>query len=198
MVRSLTTRDKIIELGRNFVQELGYHAFKYQLIAKELNIKNAAIHHYFPSKEDLGVAIIEKDQADFEWVARSVTDKPAFERVSALIEIYRSYLNENKNLCIIGACISAYKEIPEKMTRAAKKYQDSMYNWLVTNFKQGLASGEFRFIDPPEDLAALWLATLPGTIQAAQARGRDYFEQVMNQLGLTLKATGHPEPNPSH
>ncbi|HTI91295.1 MAG TPA: TetR/AcrR family transcriptional regulator [Puia sp.] len=195
MLRSLTTRDKIIELGRDFVQKLGYHAFKYQLIAKELNIKNAAIHHYFPAKEDLGVAIIEKDQADFQWMVRSVADRPAFERVSAIIEVYRTYLNEGKNLCIVGACVSAYLEIPEKMTFASKRYQDMIYNWLVANFKEGLATGEFHFTDTPEDLAALWIATLPGTIQVAQARGKEYFEQTMNQLSMTVKATNQPVAN---
>jgi TetR/AcrR family transcriptional regulator, transcriptional repressor for nem operon len=187
MLRSLTTRDKIVELGRDFVQKLGYHAFKYQLIAKELNIKNAAIHHYFPAKEDLGVAIIEKDQADFQGMTRAVADRPAFERVSSIMDVYRTYFTEGKNLCVIGACISAQKELPGKMAIASKKYQDAMYEWLVTNFKQGLATGEFRFTDPPEDLAALWLATLPGTIQTAQVRGKNYLEQVMSQLSGSLQ-----------
>ena len=187
MLRSLTTRDKIIELGRDFVQKLGYHAFKYQLIASELNIKNAAIHHYFPTKEDLGTAIIEKDLADFQWLVHSVADLPAFERVQALIGVYHNYLQEGKNLCVIGACISAYTEMPEKMTIASKHYQDTIYNWLVTNFKQGLANGEFHFTGTPEDLAALWLATLPGALQASKARGKTYFDQVMSQLTGTLQ-----------
>ena len=187
MLSSLTTRDKIIELGRDFVQKLGYHAFKYQLIAKELNIKNAAIHHYFPAKEDLGVAIIEKDLADFQRMARSVAEKPAFERVNAIIDGYRTYQQEGKNLCVIGVCISAYAEMPEKMAIASKNYQDTIYNWLVANFKQGIDSGEFHFTDTPEDLAALWLATLPGALQASKARGKGYFDQVMSQLSGSLQ-----------
>jgi TetR/AcrR family transcriptional repressor of nem operon len=185
MVTAFTTRDKIIELGRNFVQRLGYHAFKYQLIAKELNIKNAAIHHYFPAKEDLGTAIIEKDLGDFQTMTRT-SGSTAFEKAISIIYVYQTYYNEGKNLCIIGACISAYSELPEKMATAAKKYQDTIYNWLVNTFKEGLANGEFHFTDTPENLAALWLATLPGAIQAAQTRGKGYFDQVLDQLIGTL------------
>ncbi len=188
MVKASTTRDKIVELGRDFVQRLGYHAFKYQLIASELNIKNAAIHHYFPAKEDLGVAVIEKDLADFQLMTRSVKGNPAFEKVHSLLLIYHNYLDEGKNLCIIGACISAFTELPEKMATAAKNYQDAIYNWLIITLKQGLANGEFHFTDDPEDVAALWMAALPGALQASKARGKTYFYQVLNQLSGTLKA----------
>lgn len=188
MVKASTTRDKIVELGRDFVQKLGYHAFKYQLIAKELNIKNAAIHHYFPAKEDLGAAIIEKDLADFQFMTRSVKGNPAFEKVQALLSIYRNYQQDGKNLCVIGVCTSAFVELPEKMATAAKNYQETIYNWLIVTLKQGLADGEFHFTDDPEDVAALWMAALPGALQASQTRGKTYFDQVLNQLRGALLA----------
>ena len=59
-MQASTTKDRIVELSRNAIQSLGYHSFNYRQIADELKIKNAAIHHYFPAKEDLGVAVVEK------------------------------------------------------------------------------------------------------------------------------------------
>ena len=186
---AFTTRDKIVELGRDFVQQMGYHAFKYQLIARELNIRNAAIHHYFPAKEDLGVAIIEKDREDFLTMTRIIKDSPALEKAFSLLLLYQNYQSQGKNLCVIGACISAYSELPEKMTIAAKNYQDTMYNWLTAVFKEGLGNGEFHFTQSPEDLAALWMAALPGALQGWQAMGKPYFDNVLNQLTGTLQET---------
>ena len=54
------TRNEIIRIGNELVRSVGYNAFSYADIAKALNIKNAAIHYYFPSKSDLGVEIIER------------------------------------------------------------------------------------------------------------------------------------------
>jgi len=186
MNTNMTTREKIVELGRDFVQHLGYHAFRYQLIAKKLDIKNAAVHHYFPSKEHLGVAIIEKDLADFQTLVQMTQRSPAREKAEALIGAYSSYYKAGKNLCVIGACVSAFAEVPEKMSIAAKHYLDVIYQWLVNVFTEGLANGEFHFTESPENMAALWMAALPGALQGAKARGGHYFEQVLEQLRKSL------------
>ena len=49
------TRSEIIRLGSELIRSIGYNSFSYADISKALNIKNAAIHYYFPSKSDLGV-----------------------------------------------------------------------------------------------------------------------------------------------
>src|SRR5262249_51674818 len=154
----------------------------YQLIAKELNIKNAAVHHYFPAKEDLGVAIIEKDRADFLDLATSVKNQPPKEKAELLLKVYTTYCSSGKNLCIIGACTSIYSELPPRMEKAANNYLDTMENWLIDVFREGKATGDFRFEEAPEDLAALWISALPGALQSAQAKGSDHLQRVLEQL----------------
>lgn len=182
----MTTRDRIVQLGRDFIQQLGYHSFKYQLVSKELNIKNAAVHHYFPAKEDLGVAVIEKDKTDFLQMTETLKDKPARDKVEGLLGLYNYYNDTGKNLCVIGACISAFTELPQRMGAAALKYQDAIYGWLIEAFGEGLKNGEFQFPEPPEALASLWIAALPGALQGAKARGADYFHSVVEQLRRSL------------
>ncbi|MBS1662265.1 MAG: TetR/AcrR family transcriptional regulator [Bacteroidetes bacterium] len=183
----MTTKDKIIELGRDYVQRLGYHSFKYQLIANDLNIKNAAIHHYFPAKEDLGVAIIEKDRSDFKLLTESIKKHPLKDQAEALLTLYINYYNQKKNLCIVGACVSAFAELPEKMALASQNHLETIQTWLINLLKQGQASGEFRFKEKPEDLAALWISALPGALQSAQIKGEAHLMQVITQLRQTLK-----------
>jgi TetR/AcrR family transcriptional repressor of nem operon len=184
MTTASNTKEKIVELGRDFVQEIGYHAFKYQLIAQQLNIKNAAIHHYFPNKEDLGIAIIEKDIEDFKFIEKTFNNSTATEKAEGLLQYYQASFAAGKNLCIVGACMSAYKDIPERMQVASKNYQEYILSWLTNVFKQGVKSGEFKLTTTPEDQAALWIATLPGALQVAQIRGEAYMNQVLNALRL--------------
>ena len=56
------TRSEIIRLGSELIRSIGYNSFSYADISKALNIKNAAIHYYFPSKSDLGVEIIRENR----------------------------------------------------------------------------------------------------------------------------------------
>lgn len=187
MANTLSTKEKIIELGRDFIQQVGYHSFKYQQIATVLNIKNAAIHHYFPGKEDLGVAVIKKDHQDFLKAKDTVALKNSVAKTEMLLGAYTSYFKAGKNLCVIGSCASAAAETPKQMQVAAKDYFDDLISWLSDVFKEGLKSGEFTFKEKPAELATLWMATLPGTLQLSKLNGAKFFEQSLNQLRKTYK-----------
>ncbi|MBB4046226.1 AcrR family transcriptional regulator [Bacteroides reticulotermitis] len=39
-------------MADELIKTIGYNAFSYADISKQLNIKNAAIHYYFPTKSD--------------------------------------------------------------------------------------------------------------------------------------------------
>jgi TetR/AcrR family transcriptional repressor of nem operon len=60
------TREKILELGEDLLLTKGYNAFSYQDISKELGIKNAAVHYYFPAKENLVTSIVKNNILRFE------------------------------------------------------------------------------------------------------------------------------------
>jgi len=49
---------QIIDTAIKMIREGGYHSFSFRQIATELGIKSASIHYHFPSKEDLGVAVM--------------------------------------------------------------------------------------------------------------------------------------------
>ncbi|MEM6362754.1 MAG: TetR/AcrR family transcriptional regulator, partial [Bacteroidota bacterium] len=62
----LSTRESIIALAENHIQQNGYNAFSYYDIAIQLGIKNAAVHYYFPKKEDLLKAVLDKSEQHFQ------------------------------------------------------------------------------------------------------------------------------------
>ena len=55
------TREEIIDLAEDLIRQNGYNAFSYSDIAAMLEVRPAAIHYHFPSKSDLGVAVIERE-----------------------------------------------------------------------------------------------------------------------------------------
>lgn len=52
------TKERILAVAEALIQKDGYNAFSFKDIATAINIKTASIHYHFPSKEDLGVAVI--------------------------------------------------------------------------------------------------------------------------------------------
>lgn len=183
-MKAITTKDKILELGRVLLQTYGYHSFKYQQIASELGIKNAAIHHYFPSKEDLGLAIIEKVHTDFLLMKEKTVSHTTKEKTDILLKMYREYVLEGLNLCIIGVGITSYEELPDKMKLATKKFYNDLLNWLTISFEEGHAIGDFHFEGSAEDLARYYLVTIAGSIQLAKMNGIDDFDKSINRLKM--------------
>lgn len=184
---SSTTKDRIVELSRNAIQSLGYHSFNYRQIADELKIKNAAIHHYFPAKEDLGVAVVEKDLEDFRGMITRLRSAAPAKRIDTFMKAYAGYFENGQKLCVIGTFCSTYSSIPEKIAAASKTYMDTLTSWLTATFKEGLESGEFSFSLPVEDMVNLWVTALPGTLQTGRIRGSRKFYQSLNSLKKLLK-----------
>jgi len=61
-MRRLTdsTRTKIIDAGEKLLLKNGFNGFSYADIALALGIKKSSIHYHFPSKADLGLAVIQR------------------------------------------------------------------------------------------------------------------------------------------
>lgn len=55
----METRESIIHVADELIRERGYNAFSFYDIANNLGIKNSSIHYHFPSKTDLGVAVVK-------------------------------------------------------------------------------------------------------------------------------------------
>src|SRR5258708_3481817 len=53
------TRTLLIETAMAQVRRQGYAGFSYADLATAVGIRKASIHHHFPTKEDLGVALVE-------------------------------------------------------------------------------------------------------------------------------------------
>ncbi|HEY5748593.1 MAG TPA: TetR/AcrR family transcriptional regulator [Chryseolinea sp.] len=182
-----TTKEKIVELGRRYAQQLGYNSMHYSQIADALMIKRAAIHSYFPGKEDLGIAIIQKDKSDFLTMRERFAKSTPTKKIDALLKNYQQYFADGNKLCVIGTFGSAYTDIPEKIKAEAADYLNLIADWLTDVLQEGLDSGEFNFEGSPEEMANLWIATLPGTLQIGRIKGEVYFKKIQKSLKKGLK-----------
>ena len=187
MDSALHTRDKIVELGRDYILTIGYHAFNYKQIATALNIKNAAIHHYYPLKEDLGLAVIEKDRQEFANMMKLTANGDPLLGLEALLDCYGRYFKDGHKLCLVGTFCSAYHDVSEKLQIASARYLNVIHAWLTELMQDGLDSGRFNFDITAQEMANNWAAILPGSLQIGRVQGEGYFYQVMDSLRKSLK-----------
>jgi TetR/AcrR family transcriptional repressor of nem operon len=64
----------LLKLGSELLLSRGYNGFSYQDLSERLSIRKASIHHHFPSKEDLGLVLLDMYRKGFDQVIGSKND----------------------------------------------------------------------------------------------------------------------------
>lgn len=180
------TRERIVEAARDLFFRQGYVATGVAQILKASNANSGSLYYFFPGKEDLLVAVLEKYQALLE--PRVL--KPAFDRVEdpierlfAVLEGYRLLLEAtNFDLgCPIG---NLALEVSNSQPAARRLIVENFKAWCdsIRRLIEDAADRLPRDVEPA-GLATHVLATMEGAVMLARAyRSFEPFDQAIHQL----------------
>jgi TetR/AcrR family transcriptional regulator, transcriptional repressor for nem operon len=186
-VRGRDTPGEIMNAAEDLLQRRGYNAFSYHHIAVQLGVRNAAIHYHFPSKEDLGIALVRRYLERFrEWTVETDRLENAWTRLQAYFQTYIDFLEADCKCCPGGVLGTEFHAIPEVMREEARALMREIYEWLIRTLDQGRAQGSLSFSGRADDKAVEIGAALQGGLQIARMTGPERFHQVLAQLSLEL------------
>ncbi len=179
-----------MDLAESLVQEKGYNGFSYAHIAGELKVKNAAIHYHFPTKEELGCAVIKRYRDRFQlWINNSrVKDLSPEEKLDWFFSIYTNTRADNGKVCLAGSLETEFNSLPASLRQETEALTSELLTWLEAALKEGRDAGVFRFGGEPASKAALILSSLQGALQMARALGTSKFHDVVKQHKADLLA----------
>lgn len=182
------TRTRILDLGEQLLQTRGFNAFSYQHIAKELAVKPAAIHYHYPSKEELGVAIIRRQLGRLrKWRALPrVTELTPAAQFEALLDVYRTHVQQHRRVCLFGALAADFYTLPEVMQQELRVFNRELTEWLAGVFEAGRTDGSLHFRGNPVAKAAQVLTTIAGALQVARVHDERQFHRIVEQVRLEL------------
>ena len=168
------TNQQILHYAGNFLQCRGYNGFSYRDISQKLGIKNAAIHHYYPQKEDLVAAFLEVSRHKFTANIAQIVESggSAREQLQYYFDYALKEFDEGKSICPPGSVMLDFEELPEKVKKQHLLLLDEILTWLSRVLKTGLEQGEFNFSDPVEVRADAIFETLLGARQLSSIKGR--------------------------
>jgi TetR/AcrR family transcriptional regulator, transcriptional repressor for nem operon len=168
------TNQRILYYGRHFLQCRGYNGFSYRDISQKLGIKNAAVHNYYPKKEDLVAALLEDSRKKLAENVVQIVKSGGSSREQ--LQYYFNYalkeFDEGKSICPPGSVILDFEEIPEKVKKQNLLLLDDILTWISRVLKTGLENGEFSFSDPVDARAELVVEALMGARQLSSIKGR--------------------------
>ncbi len=182
------TRSRILDIGERLVQVRGFNGFSYADVAAELSVTKASLHYHFPSKADLGEAIIARYAESFANALASIDADGAAApaKLAAYADLYAEVLRDER-MCLCGMLAAEYETIPSPIRSAVVRFLDDNEAWLTLVLEQGRREGSLSFVGSTAVLARSIVGGLEGALLIARPyRAVERFETAAAQLLASL------------
>ncbi|MEP2030762.1 MAG: TetR/AcrR family transcriptional regulator [Paracoccaceae bacterium] len=183
------TKNSLLESAERAARARGFDGFSYADLAKEVGIRKASIHHHFPSKAALSVALMKRYYSNIESVCSNIdaTEATAAKKLTRLIDQYRAALSGGKSLCLCVSFSTSRESLPPEVIEQISRFRAMMIGWLERVFKTGQTDGSIKGISTPSMEAAATLPLLEGAQLAARAEENpELFERSLGLLSLRI------------
>jgi AcrR family transcriptional regulator len=182
------TRNLIIDKAADLLMKHGYNGFSYRDISTHLGVKNAAVHYHFPSKADLGLALV----GEYHQILREQTAEfmayggAALPQLEGLFQFTEQQFCKGRCICPFGAFAVDFTDLPETVRKATEGFMEDSVRWLTRVLESGRDQQEFDFAGEARAKALSILAALAGARQMARIRGPQVLSEIIAQTRTDL------------
>jgi AcrR family transcriptional regulator len=173
----------IIEAAQRRFGLYGVEKTSMREIAGDLKMTKGSLYYYFPDKENLYQAVIEKEQSEFleklKEDSQSAADNSAW--LNSYVVKRLIYFRALLNLARIRQ--ESLSDIPPLVRQSLNSFREKEKEIIMEVFEKGNVSGEFNISDPA-GTALLFLDLLRGIRSAVFSRKSTLMidEEEYNQL----------------
>lgn len=184
------TRTALLDSAERAARRSGFDGFSYADLAADVGIRKASIHHHFPTKAALSVALIQRYIAQMRDACADIdkSHDTGGGRLFALIDRYRLAMDGGKSLCLCVSFSTSRDSLSPEVIAAIRDYRIMMIGWSATVFARGRADGSIAHVGDPMAEAAATLPLLEGAQLAARAEENPArFETAVQMLMARLR-----------
>lgn len=165
----MNSRSRLIDEGLKVIRSRGYAGFSYADLAAVVALKKPTIHHHFPTKEDLGRAVVTAYDERFRQKLAAIAEAESEPRgkLQRYAKLYRHLLADGSP-CLCGALAQQDHTLPPAIQRQIREFFEHHVTWIATVLREHEASS------PPQEVrrkACVFLASLQGAALLARALG---------------------------
>jgi AcrR family transcriptional regulator len=151
----------IISVAQKRFGLFGVEKTSMQEIANDLKLSKASLYYYFPDKESLYKAVVEKEQVEFlnnitkRILSIEEPEQLLLEYVHTRLSYFRTLLNLSR------LRLEAYSDLKPVFRESIKAFKEKEMEIVENIFKKGISSGKFS-VKNTEQTASLFLDLLKG------------------------------------
>lgn len=164
-----STRERIMDTAEGFLRTGGYHGFSFRDIATAVEVKSASVHHHFPTKEDLVMAVTERYHERF-MAALGEPEGAGRTPVARLRHyggVFLTAFLENRRTCLCGMLSTESLHVPERVRERVQQTAQDNLEWIE---KAVLLPARKRSSKSTRARALVMYCSLEGAIHLAALR----------------------------
>lgn len=181
------TAERILDAANALLIDRGYSAFSYADVAEAVKIRKASIHHHFPTKVGLVVAVLRRHRARISEGMKALDDQ--IESPLGRIKNYFKYWEgciEGRTLSFcIGALLGAeMPSLPEEVQAEVRLHFSMLKEWFERTLKAGTKARTIHLQGTVATEAQMLIAVLHGAMLSARASNNCDVFRSLSQAAL--------------
>jgi len=189
-IKGETTRARVLESVRSLLTTRGYSNTTINDIIRATGVKKGNLYFHFPSKQDLGLAVLREAQKEFyRFLATSLHGGSPLEKLS---NFFDAVLEKHRETAFVGGCIfgNTALEMSDRNARFSDLVKEVFRQWtaVITNLLfEARETGELKSKIAPDLLAKHIVTSIEGGIMLARvSKNEQDLQDCLNALRILI------------
>lgn len=176
MTSEPTMRDRIVQAAERRVRASGFAEMSFRDVATDVGVKSASVHYHFPTKADLGVAIVANYTKRFSQALDGIDTSDPMTAFDAYAALYDVALVVDEAVCLCAIMGAESIGLPQTVNDQTRAFFQMNLSWLEGLFQRHTGTAQ-------ASLARLVVTALEGAIiVASNAQDRSVLADVTAEL----------------
>lgn len=123
--------EQVLDAAEQRIRAGGYHAVSFRDLASDVGIRSASVHHHFPQKADLGLALVERYRDRFLAGLAASLNQPPADRLRAFCAAYRAAFRAEDAVCLCGMLAAESHGLPDRVGAAVRGFFTANIAWVA-------------------------------------------------------------------
>lgn len=168
----LTTKEKILDAAEHRVRSAGFAEMSFRDLASDVGIKSASVHYHFPTKPDLGEALVQRYADQFKARLDEIDTDDLTVALDGFVFLYAEALILGEAICLCAIMGAEAIGLPDAVNQKTRDFFAYNATWLEDLFEKHLN-------DRKPTSATMIVAALEGAmIVASASKDREIFDKV--------------------
>ena len=161
--RKDVARDDLLDAAHRMCEGAGFHGFSIRNLADEAGISSASVHHHFPTKDDLGQAMLQRERESLNkaLAAAGAEHEDWPRRQQEAIQLLAKAR-------LPAVLMAEFTGLPPRCQAELRLLHTNMTGWLSRFATEALRRQELHDGDDPEVLGNALMALALGTALCAR------------------------------